>query len=35
MLALEQTRWHKNSCGKIFRLNLRQLRYQLQKLEIE
>jgi two-component system, NtrC family, response regulator PilR len=33
--ALEQTRWNKTAAAKLLGLSLRQLRYRLQKLEIE
>ncbi len=33
--ALEQTRWNKTSSAKLLGLSLRQLRYRLQKLDIE
>ena len=35
MQALEQTRWNKTAAAKKLGLSLRQLRYRLQKLEIE
>ena len=35
MQALEQTRWNKTAAAKLLGLSLRQLRYRLQKLEIE
>jgi len=33
--ALEKTRWNKTAAAKLLGLSLRQLRYRLQKLEIE
>jgi two-component system response regulator PilR (NtrC family) len=33
--ALEQTRWNKTAAAKLLGLSLRQLRYRLQKLDIE
>ena len=33
--ALEQTRWNKTAAAKLLGLSLRQLRYRLQKLNIE
>ena len=35
MQALEQTRWNKTAAAKLLGLSLRQLRYRLQKLDIE
>jgi len=35
MAALEKTRWNKTAAAKLLGLSLRQLRYRLQKLEIE
>jgi len=35
MQALEQTRWNKTAAAKLLGLSLRQLRYRLQKLNIE
>jgi two-component system response regulator PilR (NtrC family) len=35
MQALEKTRWNKTAAAKLLGLSLRQLRYRLQKLEIE
>ncbi len=35
MLALEQTRWNKTAAAKLLGLTLRQLRYRLNKLNIE
>lgn len=35
MKALEQTRWNKTAAAKLLGLTLRQLRYRLQKLDIE
>ena len=35
MQALEQTRWNKTAAAKLLGLTLRQLRYRLQKLDIE
>jgi two-component system response regulator PilR (NtrC family) len=35
MQALEQTRWNKTAAAKMLGLSLRQLRYRLQKLDIE
>ena len=35
MHALEQTRWNKTAAAKLLGLTLRQLRYRLQKLDIE
>jgi len=35
MTALEQTRWNKTAAAKLLGLSLRQLRYRLQKLNIE
>jgi len=35
MHALEQTRWNKTAAAKLLGLSLRQLRYRLQKLDIE
>ncbi len=33
--ALEKTRWNKTAAAKLLGLSLRQLRYRLQKLNIE
>ena len=33
--ALEQTRWNKTAAAKLLGLSLRQLRYRLEKLNIE
>ena len=33
--ALEKTRWNKTAAAKLLGLSLRQLRYRLQKLDIE
>jgi two-component system response regulator PilR (NtrC family) len=35
MQALEKTRWNKTAAAKLLGLSLRQLRYRLQKLDIE
>ena len=35
MQALEKTRWNKTAAAKLLGLSLRQLRYRLEKLNIE